>query len=102
VASKNDKVIEHHMDTPLGEYFKHKETHPNTLFQIASLFLHFQDQNYCHCFPKVNMNKFNGFDPIDWVTQMEHYFSLHRITNDLLKLNMGVLYLDSEHWKWRK
>jgi hypothetical protein len=26
--------------------------------------------------PKVDVNKFNGSDPMGWVTQMEHYFSL--------------------------
>jgi hypothetical protein len=43
------------------------------------------------------VNKFVGFDPIGWVTQMEHYFSLpNGITNDLMKLQLGVLYLDRE------
>jgi hypothetical protein len=31
---------------------------------------------------------------------MEHYFSLHGITNDLTKLHIGVLYLDHECWQW--
>jgi hypothetical protein len=30
--------------------------------------------------PKVEVNKFDGSDPMGWVTQMEHYFSLHGIT----------------------
>jgi hypothetical protein len=30
------------------------------------------------------------------VTEMEHYLSLHGITNDLAKLCYGVLYLDPE------
>jgi hypothetical protein len=44
------------------------------------------------------MNKFDGLDPLGWVTQMEHYFSLHGIIDDLHKLKVGVLYLDVEHW----
>jgi hypothetical protein len=31
-----------------------------------------------------------------WVTQMENYFSLHDITDELDKLHYGVLYLDPE------
>jgi hypothetical protein len=50
--------------------------------------------------PRVEVNKFDGSDPTGWVTQMEHYFSLHGITDDLAKLHYGVLYLDPEHWKW--
>jgi hypothetical protein len=45
------------------------------------------------CLPKVDVNKFDGSDPTGWVTQMEHYFSLHGITNDLMKLCVNVLYL---------
>jgi hypothetical protein len=30
--------------------------------------------------PRVEVNKFDGSDPTGWVTQMEHYFSLHGIT----------------------
>jgi hypothetical protein len=48
------------------------------------------------------VNKFDGSDPTGWVTQMEHYFSLHGITDELAKLHYGVLYLDPEHWKWWK
>jgi hypothetical protein len=33
---------------------------------------------------------------------MEHYFSLHGITNELTKLHYGILYLDLERWKWWK
>jgi hypothetical protein len=46
------------------------------------------------------VNKFDGSDPTGWVTQMEHYFSLHGITDDLSKLRYGVLHLDPEQWKW--
>jgi hypothetical protein len=33
---------------------------------------------------------------------MEHYFSLHGITDELAKLHYVVLYLDLERWKWWK
>jgi hypothetical protein len=50
--------------------------------------------------PRVDVTKFDGSDPIGWVTQIEHYFSLYDITYDLAKLRYGVLYLDQERWQW--
>jgi hypothetical protein len=50
--------------------------------------------------PRVDVTKFDGSDPTSWVTQMEHYFSLYHITNDLAKLWYGVLHLDQERWQW--
>jgi hypothetical protein len=64
--------------------------------------LHFQSNSF-HCephLPHVEVNKFDGSDPTSWVTQMEHYFSLHGITDELAKLRYVVLYLDPEHWQW--
>jgi hypothetical protein len=49
---------------------------------------------------KVDVTKFDGSDPTGCVTQMEHYFSLYNITDDLAKLQYGVLHLDQERWKW--
>jgi hypothetical protein len=59
--------------------------------------------NHLHremCLPRVEVNKIDGLDPTGWVTQMEHYFSLHIIIDDLAKLRYNVLYLDLEHWQW--
>jgi hypothetical protein len=50
--------------------------------------------------PQVDVTKFDGSDPIGWVTQMDHYFSLYSITNDLAKLQYGVLHLGQECWQW--
>jgi hypothetical protein len=50
--------------------------------------------------PWVDVTKFDGSDPTGWVTQMEHYFSLYNITDDLAKLRYGVLHLDQECWQW--
>ena len=35
---------------------------------------------------RLPFTKFDGSDPTGWVTQMEHYFSLYNITDDLAKL----------------
>jgi hypothetical protein len=48
------------------------------------------------------VNKFDGSDPIGWVTQTKHYFSLHGIADDLSKLCYGVLHLDPKLWQWWK
>jgi hypothetical protein len=50
--------------------------------------------------PKVEMHKFDGSDPAGWVSQLEHYFSLHNIQDDETKLHVGILYLDQERWQW--
>jgi hypothetical protein len=62
----------------------------------------FRQHHFQHdlCLPWVDVTKFDGSDPIGWVTQMEHYFSLYKITNGLAKLQYGVLHLDQEHWEW--
>jgi hypothetical protein len=55
--------------------------------------------------PWVDLTKFYGSDPTGWVTQMEHYFSLYGIIDDLAKLQYGFLHIDQEHyqwWQWRK
>jgi hypothetical protein len=50
--------------------------------------------------PWVDVTKFDGSDPTSWLTQMEHYFSLYSIADDLAKLRYGVLHLDQECWQW--
>jgi hypothetical protein len=50
--------------------------------------------------PHVDVTKFDGSDPTGWVTQIEHYFSLYDITDELAKLCYGFLHLDQERWQW--
>jgi hypothetical protein len=50
----------------------------------------------------VDVTKFDGSDPIGWVTQMEHYLSLYDIIDELDKFQYGVLHLDQECWQWWK
>jgi hypothetical protein len=58
------------------------------------------DNNIWHYFSKVDLNNFDGSNPSVWVTQMENYFPLHGIIDGMIKLRMGVLYLDQEQWQW--
>jgi len=44
--------------------------------------------------PQFEVKTFDGSDPTGWVTQMEHYFSLHGIKDELAKICYGVLCLD--------
>jgi hypothetical protein len=48
--------------------------------------------------PKVDMHKFDGSNPVEWVSQMEQYFALHNIWDDETKLHVGVLYLEKKQW----
>jgi hypothetical protein len=50
--------------------------------------------------PRVEVNKFDGSDPTSWVTQMENFFSLYGIVDELEKICYIVLYLDLERWQW--
>jgi hypothetical protein len=62
----------------------------------------FQNHHFQHDLhlPRVDVTKFDGSNPTGWVTQMEHYFSLYNITDDLAKLRYGFLHLDQEWWQW--
>jgi hypothetical protein len=74
-------------DAPLkteGEHSSHSHTFQPHHFQCDL------------CLPWVDVTKFDGSDPTGWVTQMEHYFSLYDIIDDLDKLWYGVLHLDQE------
>lgn len=59
-----------------------------------------QDQHTWQRFLKLDMHQFEGSDPMGWVFQMEQYFKLHNITNPVLKVKIGVLYLDVERFRW--
>jgi hypothetical protein len=48
----------------------------------------------------VDVTKFDGSEPTGWVTQMERYFSLYGIIDDLAKLWYSVIHLDQERWQW--
>jgi hypothetical protein len=62
----------------------------------------FQSNSFHHDprLPRVEVDKFHGSYPMGWVTQMEHYFSLHGIIDEFSKLHFVILYLDHELWRW--
>ena len=76
-------------------------------FQEENESSHYQGTHFIHipwdlCLPRIEVNKFESMDPNIWVTQMEHYFSLHGINDDLDKIHYGILHLDPKWWKWHK
>jgi hypothetical protein len=87
---------------PTDDHFS--EAPPKTESEHSSHSHTFQHQHFQRDIrlPRVDVTKFDGSDPTGWVTQMEHYFSLYGITDDLAKLRYGVLHLDQERWQWRK
>jgi hypothetical protein len=87
---------------PIDDHFS--EAPPNTEGEHSSHSHMFQHQHFqCDIrLPQVDVTKFDGSDTNGWVTQMEHYFSLYGITDDLDKFRYGVLHLDQERWQWWK
>lgn len=49
--------------------------------------------------PKVEMHKFYGKDPLNWITQMENFFDLHQILGGK-KVTVASLYLEPDHFVW--
>ena len=50
-------------------------------------------------FPKVNMRKFDGKDPLTWINQMENFFEIHQIPYGQ-KVTMASLYLEPDQFIW--
>ena len=50
--------------------------------------------------PKLDMQKFDGTNPVGWVSQMKHLFFLHNICTVDDKYQIALLYLDAKRWQW--
>ncbi len=50
-------------------------------------------------FPKVDMHKFDGKDPLTWINQMENIFEVHQIPYGQ-KVTMASLYLEPDQFIW--
>ena len=50
-------------------------------------------------FPKVDMRKFDGKDPLTWINQMEIFFEIHQIPYRQ-KVTMASLYLEPDQFIW--
>ena len=46
------------------------------------------------------MYKFDGSHPAAWITQMEQYFNLNYILDNVTQLSVGIMYLENERWQW--
>jgi hypothetical protein len=50
-------------------------------------------------FPKIDMRKFDGKDPITWILQMEQFFDLHDVPHTQ-KVQIASLYLEPNQFVW--
>jgi hypothetical protein len=50
-------------------------------------------------FPKIDMRKFDGKDPITWILQMEKFFDPHDVTHTQ-KVRIDSLYLEPNQFVW--
>jgi hypothetical protein len=50
-------------------------------------------------FPKIDMRKFDGKDPITWILQMEQFFDLHNVPHTQ-KVQIASLYLEPNQFVW--
>ena len=50
-------------------------------------------------FPKVEMCKYDGKDPLTWINQMEIFFEVHQIPYGQ-KVTMTSLYLEPDQFIW--
>jgi hypothetical protein len=77
------------------------EAHPKTEGEHSSHSHTFQPHHFQRNLRllRVDVTKFDGSDPTGWVTQMERYFSLYDITDDLAKLWYGVLVVYLFHYR---
>jgi len=75
-----------------------KPSHQEGIDSSHSMVFHSKPLSHHLHIPTFEVNKFDVSDPMGWVTQMEHYFTLHGITDELIKLHVGVLYLEPECW----
>ena len=56
--------------------------------------LGYTHQGYCG--PKLDMHKFDGTNPVGWVSQMDHFFFLYNIYTNINNYQVALLYLDEE------
>jgi hypothetical protein len=50
-------------------------------------------------FPKIDMRKFDGKDPITWILQMDQLFDLHDVPHTQ-KVRIASLYVEPNQFVW--
>ena len=90
VTNKDPKTNFDHRQVETS--FSSSDHHPS--FFLNSQCHSSRDMHHGHRGPKLDMHKFDGIDLNRWDSKMEHFFYLHNISNDIEKLQVGLLYLD--------
>ena len=81
----------------------HHDTSLSRNDNLTTFFMKYQchnsgDMHQGHHGTKLDMHKFDGIDLVGGVAQMEYFFFLHKIFQDVDKLQVGIPYLDVERW----
>lgn len=94
VTNKDPKTNFDHRQVETS--FSSSDHHPS--FFLNSQCHSSRDMHHGHRGPKLDMHKFDGIDLVGGVAQMEYFFFLHKIFQDVDKLQVGIPYLDVERW----
>ena len=76
-----------------------EETHNENKRNVSHDFIEFNVGLKTHHFPKTDMRKFDGKDPVTWILQMEQYFDIHNVQNTQ-KVGIVTLYLEPNQFVW--
>jgi hypothetical protein len=98
---KGKKYLEENYE-PHGEETSHAENDPLSFGLFTSPPHTTGDTRHGPRGPKLDMQELDGTDPVDWVSQMEHFFFLHNICTSDDKYQLSLVYLDAERWQWRQ
>jgi len=74
-----------------------KETHDENKRNVNHDSIDANVGSKTHHIPKIDMRKFDGKDPVNWILQMEQYFDLHGVQL-LQKVCIASSYLEPEHF----
>ena len=68
-----------------------EETHDDNKRNVNHDFIDPNVGSKTHHIPKIDMQKFDGKDPVTWILQMEQYFDLNNVQNTQ-KVRIATLY----------
>ena len=87
------------LSTYMNETRKELSRNQGETFKLTNDDTNFNPTGSKNFFPKVDMRKFDGKDPLTWINQMENFFEIHQIPYGQ-KVAMASLYLEPDQFIW--